>query len=280
MGGAQVLLQTCVLIPLQGSDCAQVTIPWSDLKPMAQGAPSLRPAPTATLALLPVSSLSAQRMSAASQLPAHVPPEPVSALNFTSHIAEFPWLLEVQKAKSAPASVVKLPKVLAVKQVQHILWLRPKTAQQIWDEHEFWNKFKTVYLGFVAGFVGWFFLVGWAGLGFLFVFYQYDTTPSLSNERTAEPSTRQCLTLSRTGLRAARKDSMEKILLCVCTVLPLRKEKTHPTCCRNDFYLNLSMQKSFVSILTWFIQVWKRKHCRDTMFFIAYSSENLKSSYS
>lgn len=82
------------------------------------------------------------------------------------------------------------------------------------------------------------FLVGWVGLGFLVVFYQYDTTQSLSNERAVEPFIRQGLTLSRTGLRAAPKGSMEKILLCVCSVLPLRKEKIHPTCCGNDFCQN------------------------------------------
>lgn len=41
MGGAQVLLQMCVLILLQGSDCTQVTIPLSDFSPVAQGALSL-----------------------------------------------------------------------------------------------------------------------------------------------------------------------------------------------------------------------------------------------
>lgn len=82
-------------------------------------------------------------------------------------------------------------------------------------------------------------------MGFLVVFYQYDT-----NERTTEPFFRQCLTLSRTALRAVPKDSVEKNILCVCTVLPLRKEKTHPACCSNEFYQNQSMRKLFVSILT------------------------------
>lgn len=86
--------------------------------------------------------------------------------------------------------------------------------------------------GFCGSFCGVFFQLA----GFFAAFHQYA---SLSKERTAELFSRQHL-FPRWDwpLTAVQKDSGEKILLCACAVLPLRKEKTHPTCCSNDFYQN------------------------------------------
>lgn len=176
MGGAQVLLKMCVLILLQRSGCTQVTIPVSDLSPVAQGALS-------------------------------------SALHLQQHWHYCLWAASAQRVSVARPLDGKAGKMHVLHMCPPNLsrsefhlpcgWVplgfrKPSLPQQVWDSSPkgwLWNRWNTfcdfgpkqhskfgmnmsfgtnpklsVWGSWLDLWVG--FLVGWAGLGVLVVFYQ------------------------------------------------------------------------------------------------------------
>lgn len=168
MGAAQVLLQICPNPP------PEIRVHPGDHPfewPQSKGTKGsvLSPAPTATLALLPASNLSAQRVSAASQLAGkagemHMMHMCLPNLSHSEFYLPFGWVPMVTWASESqvcPSKCGTAPQSAACETDEAHFVTLSQNSTQIWDEHEFWNKFKAVCLGFVAGFVGCFF--GWLG---------------------------------------------------------------------------------------------------------------------